>query len=90
MAKKAESGATSARAVGETIEGFAEDLGKLLGTAQAKASSWLEQRKSIAEQLTQIRDTANDYLQRLSGEAASVAGASCNQFNSNQSTNTRN
>lgn len=75
MAKKAESGATSARVVGETIEGFAEDLGKLLGTAQAKASSWLEQRKSIAVQLTQIRDTANDYLQRLSGEAASVAGA---------------
>jgi hypothetical protein len=75
LAKKAESAATSARVVGETIEGFAEDLGKVLGTAQAKASSWLEQRKSIAEQLTQIRDTANDYLQRLSGEAASVAGA---------------
>ena len=75
MAKKTESGATSARVVGETIEGFAEDLGKLLGTAQAKASSWLDQRKSIAEQLTQIRDTANDYLQRLSGEAASVAAA---------------
>jgi hypothetical protein len=62
--KKTESGATSARAVEEKIEGFAEDLGRLLGTAQAKASSWLEQRKNIADQLTQIRDTANDYLQR--------------------------
>ena len=70
-----ESGATSARAVEEKIEGFAEDLGRLLGTAQAKASSWLEQRKNIADQLTQIRDTANDYLQRLSGEAASVVAA---------------
>jgi hypothetical protein len=64
-----------ASGVEQRMEGFAEDLGKLLGTAQAKASSWLDQRKSIAEQLTQIRDTANDYLQRLSGEAASVAAA---------------
>ena len=38
MAKKrTEGGATSARAVEEKIEGFAEDLGRLLGTAQAKA-----------------------------------------------------
>lgn len=59
----------------DVLVDFAEDLGRLLGTAQAKASSWLDQRKSIAEQLTQIRDTANDYLQRLSGEATSVAGA---------------
>ena len=73
--KRTEAGATSARAVEEKIEGFAEDLGRLLGTAQAKASSWLEQRKNIADQLTQIRDTANDYLQRLSGEAATVAAA---------------
>ena len=59
----------------ETLGSFAEDLSKLLGTTQAKASSWLDQRKSIAEQLTQIRDTANDYLQRLSGEATNVARA---------------
>jgi hypothetical protein len=74
LAKKTEGGATSARVAGPS-ENFAEDLGKLLGTAQAKATSWLDQRKSIADQLTQIRDTANDYLQRLSGEAASVAAA---------------
>jgi len=73
--KRTEGGATSARAVEEKIEGFAEDLGRLLGTAQAKASSWLEQRKNIADQLTQIRDTANDYLQRLSGEASNVVAA---------------
>ena len=39
--KRTEGEATSARAVEEKIEGFAEDLGRLLGTAQAKASSWL-------------------------------------------------
>ena len=75
MAKKKSGTPAPASAVEQRIEGFAEDLGKLLGAAQAKASSWLDQRKSIAEQLTQIRDTANNYLQRLSGEAASVAAA---------------
>src|SRR6476660_5540475 len=59
----------------DVLVDFAEDLGRLLGTAQAKASSWLEQRKNIADQLTQIRDTANDYLQRLSGEASNVVAA---------------
>jgi hypothetical protein len=67
LAKKAASGTASARAAEEKIEGFAEDLGRLLGTAQAKATSWLDQRKVIADQLTKIRDTASDYLRRLSG-----------------------
>ena len=75
MAKKKSVTPAPASRVEQRIEGFAEDLGKLLGTAQAKASSWLDQRKSIAEQLTQIRDTANDYLQRLSGEASNVVAA---------------
>jgi hypothetical protein len=48
-------------------EGFAEDLGRLLGTAQVKAQDWLGQRKAIAEQLTQIRDAATRYLQQLAG-----------------------
>jgi hypothetical protein len=46
---------------------FAADLGKFLGGVQSKATSWLQQRKDIAEQLTRIRDTANHYLQQLSG-----------------------
>ena len=54
---------------------FAEDLGRLLGTAQAKAEGWLGQRQAIATQLAQIRDTATKYLQELSGSAASLAGA---------------
>ena len=57
----------------DVLGDFAEDLGKLLGTAQAKASSWLDQRKAIATQLEQIRDTANHYLEQLSG--SSLAGA---------------
>ena len=47
------------------LEGFAEDLGKLLGQAKNKAESWLGQRKAIAEQLTNLRDTANRLLSQL-------------------------
>jgi hypothetical protein len=57
------------------IEGFAEDLGRLLGTAEAKAKGWLGQRQSIAKQLTQIRDTASELLQQMTGGGARVAAA---------------
>ncbi len=50
---------------------FAEDLGRLLGTAQAKASNWLNERKSVIEELTQLRDTASQLLGELTGSAAS-------------------
>jgi len=49
------------------IEGFAEDLGRLLGTAQAKAQGWIGQRHTIAKQLQQIRDTAAGLLSELTG-----------------------
>jgi hypothetical protein len=42
----------------------------LPGTARAKAEGWLGQRQSIAEQLTNIRDTAADLLQQLTGDEA--------------------
>ena len=51
------------------IEGFAEDLGRLLGTAQNKAQGWLGQRKQIAKTLEGIRDTATTLLNQLGHEA---------------------
>jgi hypothetical protein len=53
------------------IEGFAGDLGRLLGTAQAKAHGWIEQRHTIAKQLQQIRDAAAALLTELGAAAAS-------------------
>ena len=53
-----------------TIEGFAEDLGNLLGTATAKAEGWLNQRQQIAKTLSGIRDTANNLLEQLTKGAA--------------------
>jgi len=50
-----------------TVVNFAEDLGRILGTAQRKAEDWMNQRQAITEQLTQIRDTATKYLSQLAG-----------------------
>ena len=55
------------------IEAFAEDLGRVLGTARAKADSWLRQRQAIVKQLTQLRDEASTLLNQL-GHQASVVG----------------
>jgi hypothetical protein len=53
----------------QKIEEFAEDLGRLLGTARSKAEGWLGQRKQIAKHLEEIRDTAAHLLTELGHEA---------------------
>ena len=63
-----------------TIEGFAEDLGRLLGTARGRADRWLEQRHSIAKNLEQIRDTASGLLNQLGHQAKSIAGGRRNKL----------
>jgi hypothetical protein len=55
------------------IEGFAEDLGRMLGHARSKAESWIGQRQAIVKNLTELRDEATKLLSRLSHDAA-VAG----------------
>ena len=57
------------------IEDFAEELGRLLGTAEAKAKGWLGQREQIAKTLAGIRDTANSLLSQLGEQASGVARA---------------
>ena len=60
--------ASSRRSVAEhRIEAFADDLGRLLGTARAKAEGWLGQREAIAKHLSDIRDTATGLLAQLTG-----------------------
>ena len=56
------------------IEEFAEDLGRLLGTAQAKAEGWLGQRQQIAKTLGGIRDTATNLLSQLGPQATVSLG----------------
>jgi hypothetical protein len=54
------------------IEDFAEELGRLLGTAEAKARDWIEQRDQIAKSLAGIRDSATKLLADLGHEAQRV------------------
>ena len=53
------------------LEGFAEDLGRLLGNAAAKADKWMTQRQAIVKQLTDVRETASKLLGDL-GQHAQV------------------
>jgi hypothetical protein len=55
-----------------TLDGFADDLSRLLAGARMKAEAWLGERRSIAEQLTEIRDAADRWISALtaSNEAA--------------------
>jgi hypothetical protein len=52
------------------LEGFAEDLGEMLGNARAKAEGWLSQRHAVVKHLSEIRDTASKLLADLGHEAA--------------------
>jgi hypothetical protein len=55
------------------IDDFAEELGKLLGHARAKAEGWLGQRTQIAKSLEGIRDTASKLLTDLGHQAQRIA-----------------
>jgi hypothetical protein len=44
------------------VEAFAEELGRVLEGAQAKAKEWLNQRNKIAQTLEDIRNTAGKLL----------------------------
>jgi ABC-type transporter Mla subunit MlaD len=61
--------------VQDQIVDWAEDLGRLLGTAESRAKGWLQQRQDVAKSLEQIRDTANSLLSELQGTATAAADA---------------
>ena len=64
--------ARTASSSGHKIEEFAEDLGRILGTARSKAEGWLSQRQAIVKQLTQLRDEASTLLTQLGQGAERV------------------
>jgi hypothetical protein len=80
MARKARKGTaadtgTMADVSESKIEAFAEDLGRLLGTARNRAEGWLSQRDVIIKDLTRLRDAANEYLSKLTASEAARRGA---------------
>jgi hypothetical protein len=48
-----------------TLDGFADDLSRLLAGTRMKAEAWLGERRSIAEHLTEIRDAADRWISQL-------------------------
>src|SRR4051794_19174375 len=66
-AEEASGSAGSVTVAEHKIEEFAEDLGRLLGTARAKAEGWIGQRQTVTKHLEDIRDTAAELLKKLGG-----------------------
>ena len=66
-------GVEAAGSLEAKVEEFAEDLGRVLGTARAKAEGWIDQRKTITTELAKIRDTASELLTQLAGRGADMA-----------------
>ncbi len=71
MAKKKAAAAVTAS--NTRLETFAEDLGRVLGTAEHKARGWLDQRKDIVKQLSQLRDRTDTLLRELTDGGANMA-----------------
>jgi hypothetical protein len=65
-------GGTTSGPTAETVEqrvvAFAEQLGRIVGTVQAKAEGWMD-REALRAQVSHVRDSAADLLQQLGGGA---------------------
>ena len=60
------SGATTADPLEQRVVAFAEQLGRLAGTFQAKAEGWLD-REALTKQIASVRDGAAELLEQLAG-----------------------
>ena len=64
---------TDTETMDQRMGDFAEDLGRILGTAEQRATAWLSQRNTVVDQLTSIRDTASRLLEQLALAGSQVA-----------------
>ena len=65
---RAKGSATTADAMERRVLAFAEQLGRIAGTIQAKAEGWLD-RDALTEQIASVRDSATELLGQLTGGA---------------------
>src|SRR6476660_6398240 len=68
-----------------TLEEFAKDLTRMLGSAKSKAELWLEQRKQLVKHLNEIRDTASALLSQLHWEEKHLQAADRTAGDTNRS-----
>jgi hypothetical protein len=71
--RRTDGGTTTTSAPGATADvmeqrvvEFAEQLGRIIGTVQAKAEGWMD-RETLNRQIASVRDGAADLLERLAG-----------------------
>jgi hypothetical protein len=69
------SGAPGVETFEERVVAFAEQLGRLVGTVQAKTEGWMD-REALRQQIAKVRDGAADLLDQLTGDAATPSTAS--------------
>jgi hypothetical protein len=63
------SAAATADAVEQRVVAFAEQIGRIAGTLQAKAEGWMD-REALTRQIASVRDGAAQLLEQLAGGAA--------------------
>lgn len=75
-ATRADGGTTTADAMERRVVAFAEQLGRIAGTFQAKAEGLLD-RETLTRQIASVRDSATELLEQLAG--AATKGSKRNQ-----------
>jgi hypothetical protein len=60
----------SSESIDQRIVAFAEQVGRIVGTVQAKTGEWLD-REALSAQLAQVRDGAAQLLEQLTPAALS-------------------
>ena len=53
-------------AIERRVVAFAEQLGRIVGTVQAKTEGWMD-RDALSKQIASVRDSAADLLDQLAG-----------------------
>lgn len=66
------SGPMTTKAMEQRVVTFAEQLGRIVETVQAKAEGWMD-RERLYEQIARVRDGAADLLEELAGGATKVS-----------------
>jgi hypothetical protein len=60
-------------AMEQRVVAFAEQLGRMVGTVQAKAEGWMD-RDALNKQIASVRDSAADLLDQLSDGVTTLTG----------------
>ena len=67
-------GSTAADGIEPKVIAFAEQLGRLIGTVEARAEGWLD-RKTLNAELARIRDGASELIDRMNRARVSLKKA---------------